>query len=413
MRLKYALILTIFLASLAACNEKTGVEIPLDTIYYPSYVLADPLNRGLAYVVNANFDLQYTSGSLLVIDLADLSKDGAGLASIYSAGSLRIDSFGGQLAMRHDGQRAVIPIRGAASLLTMEVSADGKTLSCKVSGQNCFEKSQKLLPEKFGLPDVDVADLDDFFALTFVPSDSDEDRLMLGTLGYSSLLPLTWPQGTFELSAESGYDGPKGGIAELMWLDGTSQLIGASQFSDGRDSRLFITSTFKPPVSVQYIDIFQQFAGSSINAIAKVDNKTLLLSNTFPHTLVLVDLDFKDSDRPRGIVRWSTALEGESADIVVYDHKVLGKLALASIIDTDVIEVFSVSSGLLLGRIATEGGPYSMALVKGKDGTDWLLVTEFYNHGLAIYDISANSVSEFSLKQRINDGTHKTAKRDN
>ncbi len=412
MRLKYMTFLFL-LAGLTACNETAGVKIPLNTVYYPAYVLADPQNRGLAYLVNANFDLQYTSGSLLVIDLTKLSKDGDGKAAIYEDGSLRVDSFGGQFSMRPDGRRAVLPIRGAASLLPIEVSADGKKLSCKVPGQDCLEKSQKFLPEKFSLPDVDVADLDDFFALSFVPGDDDADHLILGTLGYSSLLPLTWPKDTFELTAGSGYHGPKGGIAELMWLDGTSQLIGASQYSDGYSSRLFVTSTIKPPLSLKYIDIYTQFAGSSINAMAKVDDKTLLLSNTFPHTLVLVDLDIKDRDRPYGAVRWSTALEGESADLVIYDHKLLGKLALVSIIDTDIIEVFSVSTGLLLGRIPTEGGPFSMALVKGGDGTDWLLVTEFYSHGLAIYDLSADSVSEFSLKQRLNDGTHKIAKRDN
>ncbi|MFU8804911.1 MAG: YncE family protein [Bradymonadaceae bacterium] len=97
---------------------------PRDKIYYPIGLEMHPNGRYL-YTVNSNFDARYRAdqgGTVSVIDTETMQ--------IVRDGSPNIPSFGAFLKLNADATKAYVTTRHNNEVIALDVSADGRTLSC-------------------------------------------------------------------------------------------------------------------------------------------------------------------------------------------------------------------------------------------------------------------------------------------
>jgi DNA-binding beta-propeller fold protein YncE len=168
-------ILNMVFILLACAPESEGVNPPNDQFIYP--VAAKVIdNDDYLLVVNSNFDLKYNSGTLMALDLAKIfgedttkvtfnSEDGlillngisldeycdAGLTQthcniseqqfILNKETIRLGAYASDLNITPQGDRALVPVRGEKSIITVDINGkDGSLLYC---GQNENRKCNK------------------------------------------------------------------------------------------------------------------------------------------------------------------------------------------------------------------------------------------------------------------------------
>lgn len=124
-----SIIITCFLTALLAptfsCEEFVGVTPPNDALHFPVGLAIHPTGRYL-YVVNTNFDVAYTHASGGTVTVLD-----ADTLQIVPSSTVTIGSFGGEAALSADGRHLWVTVRGDNSVVRLDVSEDGRTLSCR------------------------------------------------------------------------------------------------------------------------------------------------------------------------------------------------------------------------------------------------------------------------------------------
>jgi YVTN family beta-propeller protein len=119
-----SLICALLMLMQSGCEEFQGLTPPTDVLYYPVEMALHP-NGGYLYVVNTNFDVTYaheSGGMLTIIDTETLE--------ILSEKTVSLGSFGGEIALSEDARYLYIAVRGDNSLVRLDVSESGDTVSC-------------------------------------------------------------------------------------------------------------------------------------------------------------------------------------------------------------------------------------------------------------------------------------------
>jgi hypothetical protein len=115
------------LFSVDCARTLPGESPPDHAFYFPDGLAISPDGR-YAYVASANFDLRYSSGWVSVVDVGAALRGAAIGDAVVS--QVKVLSLGGGMALSAGGAMAAIGHRGAATLSLLEVSADGRSLSC-------------------------------------------------------------------------------------------------------------------------------------------------------------------------------------------------------------------------------------------------------------------------------------------
>lgn len=172
----------------ASCNFDLGIEPPRDRFYFPTGVLVSP-GRTALYVVSSDFDLQFTGGTVLGLELGPLREAMRSLETSLGAPSATVDvgaacsaiglsinpdallepgpcspvagerflslvrasaaigafGSGGVLVGNPDGPglRLFVPVRGDPSITYLDVADDrpegGPTTACPDQGALCIQ----------------------------------------------------------------------------------------------------------------------------------------------------------------------------------------------------------------------------------------------------------------------------------
>ncbi|MGC4114139.1 MAG: hypothetical protein QM765_05840 [Myxococcales bacterium] len=145
-------------ALVAGCaQENVGTPPPTASFYFPTSVAAvesSTPGKPFLYVVSSNFDLRYSSGTVIAVDTSKLPEPPDGVLDKPSnpavdpdKGYALIDSFGGGIATyspaSSQAKRLFVPTRAANKLYTL--TAQGGQLSCfpnaaTENGQDCLDQ---------------------------------------------------------------------------------------------------------------------------------------------------------------------------------------------------------------------------------------------------------------------------------
>jgi DNA-binding beta-propeller fold protein YncE len=118
---------------LSACGiEPVGFVAPADDIYYPSGLAVHPNGR-VVYVVSANTDKRYNTGTLTAIDLdqlktGDLADENR--QTIIAESTQYIDAFGAAPVLDRDARRMFVPTRENNTHYVMDLDATGTIVGC-------------------------------------------------------------------------------------------------------------------------------------------------------------------------------------------------------------------------------------------------------------------------------------------
>jgi hypothetical protein len=112
-------------------RELEGEDPPAKAFYYPVGITVTPgcatAVKCYAYVVNSNFDLRYNSGWISEVDVDALI--GSTDMNAVRDHQLRVPSLGGELALRPSGEIGLLTVRGGEPMVRVDIAADG-TLGC-------------------------------------------------------------------------------------------------------------------------------------------------------------------------------------------------------------------------------------------------------------------------------------------
>jgi hypothetical protein len=146
----------------AGCLPDTdGVNPPSDRFIYP-VGLAGVAGGERLMVLNSNFDLEYNSGTLMLIDVSDLesrfdvpssevSRDGQYLFVDESEltikeETIRVGAYASDLELTPSGDRAIIPVRGERAILLVDVGGpeDDDLLGCGEGGDRRCDSAHRV-----------------------------------------------------------------------------------------------------------------------------------------------------------------------------------------------------------------------------------------------------------------------------
>jgi DNA-binding beta-propeller fold protein YncE len=117
-------LLLIGLLSAVGCEEFQGVPAPTDAMHFPVGLVLHPDGRYL-YVINSNFNVAFREdlgGTVTVIDTDTLE--------LVEESTVLMGSFGGHAVLTSDAQHLYIAVRGDNSVVRLDVSEDGRTITC-------------------------------------------------------------------------------------------------------------------------------------------------------------------------------------------------------------------------------------------------------------------------------------------
>lgn len=422
----------------AGCTASADEVRPPDgELYFPTGVAISPDDTAL-FVVNANSDLRYDSGTVLPFDLdaIDATIDGwlgddaiparcerdpsfsetlvckDSPSFVIPGAGVRIGNFATSLSVQDQGGgalRLIVPVRGDPSVTWIDWGAD-RVLEC---GDG----------EGFPL-------CDDDHRLTRFFDDDDQEQLSEepygafadGGLGYALVTHLT--SGTVTL-----LDSPAGGspvlvdtLSGLFQSDPLTGLRGSTAVA-GRTPGLhgdivYVTSrsenrvqTFTVEENAQQLRLvpsnyfFLDRVGT--NAGASSDTRALVFGqhgdlgyfmNREPPSLAVVDTSIGLDGAPRNLIAGGTDLCREASGLAVADLGE-GERAFVSCFTDGEVYVIDPRSGVEVEAIATVGrGPFGVAVSAQRKR---LYVTNFFENSLAVIDLTPGSPWQYRVVLRI------------
>lgn len=116
--------------------------------------------------------------------------------------------------------------------------------------------------------------------------------------------------------------------------------------------------------------------------------------------------------RPSYEVDAVTALRGQPSGIVYLERASGPDIVVVADLDQDALFVLDAESAEMpvLGRIDVSGGPFSMASTV-LEGREYVVVTLFYEHGLALVDVSSPNPAQFRLAHVVRNSRLDAAER--
>jgi DNA-binding beta-propeller fold protein YncE len=424
--------------AVGCARDLPGEDPPPNAFYFPISLAAAPDGRHV-YVVSSNFDLRYNAGWVSTIDLGGVLDGGAA----FAGDELRLLPLGGQIAVAQSGSMAIVAHRGASALSLIEI--DGAALSCgdpnatedlsTQERQTDCDRAHVLQLDAQDFPgDLPEIAVDDPFAVALTAYDDGGvlqpvavvahllpdpyiDRARLFTYRITS----GWQPGeTPALEAARSILLSNSGVTSLVphpdasgtHLAATSRGIGTSS---GVDSSLYSVDVGRSLADdrsrVERHDLSQWIGGRELVGLAfspdgslafatnryrEQDNRPLANGVVvFDATIETVeevesDGEIRHVERPRFFVLGEAPMAGSPSAVEYVTRAQGGDLVAVASFDDDEIVLFEVRGSELspVGRLDDVGvGPFDMLHVS-VDGHELLVVCTFFDHSVAVYDLT-------------------------
>ena len=385
--------LLVTLVALPSCSEFIGPLPPDDGLYYPVSVLVHP-NGEVFYIANANFDAQYRSdvgGTVVAVDAATLD--------VIAETTVRIGSFAGGMALNDAGganpDKLFIAVRGDDSVVVLDVSEDGRTISCGGA-------ADALDCRVLGVPS-------DPFAVVSLPhpSDSDgnelEDVELFATASIDGgVAYVTLDQGRVadaSIEARGVLDGASVGRyfapSEQVWVAGrfSRRLRGLRHVFEpntrGEVAQFSVETEALVPSTFDASEVRDMVFGSNFERAYVTANR--------PSAVLVLDMTLTDAGEPRALVLDRFDLDGAPAQMTIAQEDGRDVLYIA-LSNDDAVAVVDAETGILLDRISVGGLAYGLAHAPS---TQRIYITVFDEHEVVAIDIDAGSPTFRQIVGRV------------
>jgi YVTN family beta-propeller protein len=434
--------------SAAGCTASAeDVRPPPDQLAFPTGIAVSPDESSL-FVVNANSELRYDSGSVGVIDLATVQGviDGwtSSSASIPSGCSqdpdhsetlvcdeaqffranagVRVGNFASGIAMQDfskagaSGLRLFIPTRGDPSVAWADF--DGTNLHCtadsatyalcddahRLTSLNNNPDLAALPGEPFGV----FADANNGFAMvthlvtgavTLINSQANNSDVEIVDIANNVFAP-NLTTGLASATSVAGRDPTHSG--DVIYVGSNSEdriqtfTVGSR---DGAASYLLRSTFF-------FLDAVGTGAGNSTDTRGmqfSADGNRLYLVNRLPPSLTVYDTSIGSTGSPRNVPVGASDICREASSTAVLDTGAGERVYVTCFLDGQVYVVDPTGQSQVEDIISVGRGPYAATVVTGKNtgGKKQLFVSNFLEDTIAVIDLTIDSSRRNRVVLRI------------
>lgn len=426
-------------AAASCARELPGEDPPADAFYFPISLAAAPDGRHV-YVVSSNFDLRYNAGWVSSIDLEAAITGG----DAFAGEELRILPLAGQIAVSESGSMAVVAHRGASALSLIEIDdAAGITCGDPDAEKDLSTEERRTDCDRAHIFELDADDfagdlqdvsVEDPYAVALTAYDDGggpqpvaivahllpdpiisrarlatyritsgwqageapvleaAGSILLSNSGITSLVPHPDASGTHIAATSRGIGGTSGVDSSLYSIDVGRSLADERSRVDRRDLSHWIGGRelagleFSPDGSLA----FATNRGREQSNRPLADSVVILDSRIEAVEEVDSDGEIRRVERPRFFVLGEAPLPGQPSAVEYVARAQGGDLVAVASFDNDEIVFFELRGTELhaVGRLDDVGvGPFDM-LHATVDGRELLVVSTFFDHTVAIYDLT-------------------------
>ena len=441
---KHAVMKTVFLlacaVSAAGCTASASeVEPPTDAFFYPTGLAVSP-GDAMLFVANANSILQYSSGSVSVIDLSTVDSVIQGWTSaqtipdpsctqdtdhletlqcpesmfITGEAGARIGNFATDIAVQDRGNnqlRLIIPTRGDPSIAW--VDWDGTALHCNNSAttpnalcddghrlvyvQN--DANLSLLPQE---PFSAYADSVANFAMVTHLTTGDVTLIDSPPTGDAIIADLAValfePDPTTGLVGATGITGRAPGAGDMVYVGSRSenriQMLTVGRPANGMLPYLIEGNWF-------FLDFIGGNAGASSDTRGmrfSADGNTLYVVNRNPPALQIYDTSLDDTGFPANKAVGATPLCRDASSVTSFDAGDGDRAYVTCFDDGQVYVIDPRGTGSVADIINIGRGPYAIAIAPSRNE---IFVTNFLEDTVAVIDVSPTSPTRDRVVLRI------------
>jgi DNA-binding beta-propeller fold protein YncE len=434
------------LAGTACTADAEEVQPPPDQFYFPTG-LALGADESRLFVANANSDLRYSSGSVLVVDLDEVDAiasawiddrqvpDGDDCspdpdrreilvcdeaAVVLADSSVRVGNFIGELQAQplDDGRlRLFAPVRGDPSVTWIDFDPSGDALDCGGSGSypSCDE------PHRLSQlrDDLELSTMDPEPFGLFVDAGGQFGVVTHLTTGEVTLFDAPVGGGAPILSdAKSGFFEPDRSTGVLVF--GATGVAGrvatAADGPDASDTLIYVTSRTESRVQTltvarpagadglpilvpsDYFFLNTVFPAQESRAIRfSDDGERAYVVNRRPPSIITVDASLDDTGRPRNEVMRATEICGQASTLAVADLGAGERVYVSCYRDGQVWAIDPI--GQTIEAIIDVGrGPDAVLVAPDRRH---LYVSNFLDDTVAVIDLTPSAATENRVVLRL------------
>ncbi len=434
-----AFVVGLGLAQGACTASSEDVRPPDNALFFPTGVVISP-DESVLFVLSANSELRYDSGTVSVVDLARVDAvldgwlGGAGVPAgcdrdpsyaetiacdeapfLIAGAGARTGNFASTLALQDRGGgdlRLVIPVRGDPSVTWIDWSASAQRLSCSdASGFALCDDDHRLtrmrgdaaLPEiptePFG---VYVDSQNQFATITHLTSGTVTlvDMPLDGTPVLADAVT-----GLFAPDPSTGARGAMAVAGRTPGAEGnrvyvTSRSEGRVQtFVVARPSGAAGLPTLVPSEYFFLTAIGQNETGNDARAIGfGAGGDRAYIVNREPPSVAVVDTALTATGVPRNRIIGGTDICREASALAVGDLGA-GERIFVSCFQDGEVYVVDPAGAVDVEAVTTVGrGPFGVALSPTRQR---LYVTNFFENTIAVVDVTPGAVTQYRVVMRI------------
>ncbi len=348
---------------ISGCDQ--GFEDPLpprDGLFYPIGMEMHPDGRFL-YVVNSNFNRTYRpaqGGTVSVIDTQE--------GEILGQSSPFIPSFGSQIALNAEGDRAYVPTRHNNEISVLTVAEQGQAIYCDGEDgptANPDDCTSRRVPDSSGARRIPT----DPFAISVGEAERQGERfdtVHLSHLGSDAVTAMAMPGGNLSGSSMRSASLLSGGANQLAVRPGTEVVFAAPRgTNEVAGFRPFINNAGEVEAIVRAGSVRLTSRDRSLNARGMEfndDGSELYVATRSPAALYVVGME-ADGGSPAVID--TITLEHRPSEL--HGHRGpdgVKRLYIPSY-ERGVVEVVDVEQGAVIDIIEVGRSPYSVRTDQG------------------------------------------------
>ncbi len=434
--------------SAVACTPAAPGSTPPQEALYTPVGLALSANGERLYVVNANFNQRFRNGWISSLDVTRLLHlaQGQGDPEDVFAQRLLIPSLGGSMTLDASGQVGLVACRGSGTAVLLETTADG-TLSCGDAGapgaqEGLSSSEQETDCDRGHLLRIDAGELteglaadyvrDPFATLLFDYQPVAGDSRTIAAIGQ---LRSTW-MGFYAVQGEPGARtltfehsvqldrALLGGVGQIAarpgergrYLAAVNRRYGATSVTGTLYMLDYDHIVADEPNGVRYRRLQPEFGTDQVGGLAfSADGERTYVSAQSPDGVVELDSQVRPAlvtddagdttllEAPQYDLAGAVPLLGSPNGILYVERQTGTPIVVAAALRKDALYILRPDGATLelVGEVADVGqGPFAMVYLPF-EGRDWLLVTTFYDHGVAVVDISGDEPRNFARRYHL------------
>ncbi|MBE7450353.1 MAG: hypothetical protein HS111_16075 [Kofleriaceae bacterium] len=423
-------------AGLGACTASSEeVRPPSDALYFPTGLAMSP-DEGVLFVVSANSDLRYDSGTVLAVDLEEVDRvvtafrqtgtpDPACQLDLESPGAIecearpflvasagvRIGNFTSAIGVQDKGGgdlRLLVPVRGDPSVTWIEWSGADRRMDCG-GGQGfalCGDdhrltrlRDDRDLPELPGEPYA--IEVDSAAGLALVTHLSSSSVTLVDTPAAGTPVLADAMSGLF-----GGATAARGttGVAGRMAGDGNIFYV-----QSRTEDRIQMMTVAREGVRLPYLVPSSYFflngiggaggtGGDSRGVAFDGSGERAFMINRSPPTLMVFDTSLDATGVPRNRLVGATDICREGSGLVVADGGA-GQRAFVTCFASGEVYVVDPRGAVTVEAITSVGrGPFAAAAAASRQ---LLFVSTFFDDSIAVLDLDPASPTLYRVVMRI------------